>query len=88
MQYAFLIGVSASIFTAISLIPQLIMLLKERDATNISFGTLFVLFVGLALWVWYGLLRGDWIIVLSNAFSLLVNAVVIALSFHYKNNHA
>ena len=64
MQYAFLIGVSASIFTAISLIPQLIMLLKERDATNISFGTLFVLFVGLALWVWYGLLRGDWIDIL------------------------
>lgn len=85
MRTAFYIGVTASVFTAISLIPQLAKLLKEKDATNISFGMLFVLFIGLSMWVWYGFLREDWIIVISNAFSLAVNAVVIALSFRYKN---
>ena len=86
MQYMYLTGIVASIFTAISLLPQLIKLVREKDATNISFATLFVLFIGLGLWVCYGVLRGDWIIVVSNGFSLLVTAVVIALSFHYKNN--
>ncbi|MES2512912.1 MAG: SemiSWEET family transporter [Bacteroidota bacterium] len=84
MNLTSVIGVAASIFTATSLIPQLIKLVKEKDSGNISLGMLAVLFIGLVLWVWYGFLKEDWILIISNAFSLLINIITGILSIKYK----
>ncbi len=85
MDTTSLIGIAASIFTGTSLLPQFIKLLKEKKAENISVGMLAVLFAGLLLWVWYGALKKDWIIIISNAFSLLINIMTLILTFKYKN---
>jgi MtN3 and saliva related transmembrane protein len=84
MDQVSVIGVAASVFTATSLIPQLVKLIKEKKSENISLGMLAVLFIGLALWVWYGFLKEDWIIIVSNAFSLLINIITVVLSIKYK----
>lgn len=81
-----IIGISASVFTAISLLPQLFKLLKEKKGGDVSLGMLGVLFTGLCLWVWYGFLIKDWIIIISNSFSLLVNGLVVIFTLKYKNN--
>ncbi len=57
------IGVAASACTAASLIPQLTKVLKEKKAENVSLWMLLVLFVGLGLWAYYGILKNDWIII-------------------------
>lgn len=69
-------GVAASAFTAASLIPQLVKVLKERKAESISLGMLLILFVGLGLWVYYGMLKSDLIIIISNSFSFVVNILL------------
>ena len=81
------VGLAAGIFTSISLLPQLIKIIKERDAEGISIPMLFVLFTGLALWTLYGFLKNDLPIMVTNSFSLLVNIVIIILRFKYKNHH-
>jgi MtN3 and saliva related transmembrane protein len=86
MNTASIIGISASVFTATSLIPQLIKLIKEKKAEDISMGMLIVLMLGLMLWVWYGFVKEDWIIIISNSFSLFTNFLTIGLSLKYKNN--
>lgn len=78
------IGIAASIFTATSLVPQLIKLMKSKKSEDVSLWMLAILFTGLALWVYYGVLKEDWIIVISNAFSLLVNMAIMVLSIRYK----
>lgn len=78
-------GIAASIFTACSLVPQLVKLLKEKKGNDISIAMLAVLFTGLALWVYYGVLKDDWIIILSNAFSLAINATTTFFTIRYKN---
>ncbi|MES2628509.1 MAG: SemiSWEET family transporter [Bacteroidota bacterium] len=80
-----LIGIGASVFTATSLLPQLYKLCKEKQGQDMSIFTLLILFVGLSLWTWYGYLIKDWILVCSNAFSLIVNIAITVLSFKYKN---
>ena len=80
------IGIAASILTAISLLPQLIKLIKEKKAENVSLGMLLTLLCGLALWIYYGVLKEDWIIIISNSFSLLINIVVSSLALKYKNS--
>lgn len=81
-----IVGISAGICTSISLLPQLIKLRKHKKAEDISLFYLVILFVGLSLWVWYGVLREDLPIMLTNGFSLVINGIIIILGVKYKRN--
>jgi MtN3 and saliva related transmembrane protein len=80
-----IIGIIASVATAVSSLPQLIKLLKEKKAENVSLFMFAVLVIGVTFWVWYGILKKDWIITISNSVSFLINLVTIILSIKYKN---
>jgi len=81
-----LVGIGASVLTAVSLMPQLIKLLKEKKAENVSLGMLAILFAGLGLWTGYGFLKNDWIIIVSNTFSFAINLVLAFFALKYKKN--
>jgi len=85
MNIETLIGIAASTCTAVSLIPQLAKVLKEKKAGNVSLWMLLVLFAGLGLWVYYGILKGDMIIIVSNSFSLIINVLLAVFAIKYKN---
>ncbi len=78
-------GISASVFTGVSLLPQLIKIFREKKAGNVSGLMLLVMFVGLVLWILYGIQKNDYIIVVSNAFALCVNIVTSVLTLKYKD---
>jgi MtN3 and saliva related transmembrane protein len=82
------IGIIAGIFTSVSLIPQLIKLIREKRADNISYGMLIVLLIGLGFWVVYGVMKDDLPIIVTNSFSFLVNSLVIVFTIRYKNHPA
>jgi MtN3 and saliva related transmembrane protein len=82
-----IVGLAAGICTAISLLPQLIKLLKDKKAEDISLFYLVILFIGLGLWIWYGFLRKDLPILVTNGFSLVINGIVIVLGIRYKKAH-
>src|SRR5690606_38624160 len=86
-EFTQIVGLAAGICTAISLLPQLIKLLKNKKAEDISLFYLLILFVGLGLWIWYGVLREDLPIIVTNGFSLIVNGVIIVLGIRYKKAH-
>jgi len=86
MTYITLIGITASVFTGISLLPQLIKILKEKKAQHVSLLMLIVLFIGLVLWVIYGCLKNDWIIIAANSVSLILNILTALYSLKYKTN--
>ena len=67
-----------------SLLPQLIKILKHKKAEDISLFYLVILFIGLSLWVWYGILRKDLPIVVTNGFSLIINGIIIVFGIRYK----
>jgi MtN3 and saliva related transmembrane protein len=81
-----IIGIAAGICTSLSLLPQLIKLLREKRAEDLSIFYLIILFVGLALWIWYGLMRDDLPIIATNGVSILLNSVIIYLGIRYKHN--
>lgn len=80
-----IIGLTAGVLTASSLLPQLIKILKEKKADDISIPMLLILMAGLSLWIYYGTLREDWPIIITNLFSLSFNIGIIILKFKYKN---
>ncbi len=79
-----MIGVGASILTASSLIPQLVKLIKEKKPQNISNLMIVVLFLGHGLWIYYGILKMDIIIVASNGFALAVDLIAGFLTIKYQ----
>lgn len=79
------VGIFASVFTGIALLPQLLKILKEKKGGGTSPFTLGSLFIGLVLWIIYGFYKQDWIIIISNSFSLAINIAICILSIHYHN---
>jgi MtN3 and saliva related transmembrane protein len=85
MEITSYIGIAAGICSAVSSIPQLGKIIKEKKAENISGFMLGILLVGLALWIWYGILKDDYPIIITNSFSILVNLLIIFFTIRYKD---
>ena len=80
------VGIGAGVLTASSMLPQVIKVIKEKKATQVSVVMLVVLIAGVGMWIWYGFLKTDWPIMLTNGFSLLVNLTMLGLKVKYRNN--
>ena len=81
-----IVGIAAGILTSVSMLPQLVKMIKEKKPTDISVVMLVTLLSGLGMWVWYGLLKSDLPIIITNCFSLLVNVLILILRQYFKNN--
>ncbi|KFF19970.1 SemiSWEET transporter [Chryseobacterium sp. JM1] len=79
-----ILGIVAGVLTSISMIPQLIKVIKEKNVDDISLVMLLVLISGLSLWVWYGFKKDELPIILSNAFAVLVNISLLVSYMIYK----
>ena len=78
------LGIIAGILTSVSMLPQLIKVLKEKNADDISPIMLLILICGLSLWVWYGILKDEPPIIYSNAFAVCVNLSLLTSYFIYR----
>jgi len=78
-MFTTVIGVLASICTALSYIPQLKKAWLSGETDDLSLSMLLCLSFGIALWVVYGLLQSDWVIVVSNTTSLVFLSAIVAI---------
>ena len=79
-----MLGLAAGVCTSLSLLPQLIKIIRTKKSEDISLFYLTMLFAGLSLWIWYGLLRQDIPIVATNSVALVLNTTIIILGIRYK----
>ncbi|WP_294208306.1 SemiSWEET transporter [uncultured Chryseobacterium sp.] len=79
-----ILGIIAGVFTSASMIPQLVKVLKEKNVEDLSWITLLVLITGVSLWVWYGIIKDELPIIVSNAFAVLVNISLLTCYLIYR----
>jgi len=84
MNNAEIIGIVAGVCTSISLLPQLIKTIKEKKAGDISYIMLGILLIGLGFWVWYGILKKDHPVIITNSISFLLNSLIIFFNIYYR----
>jgi MtN3 and saliva related transmembrane protein len=65
-----IIGLAAAFCTTISYVPQLKKVWETGKTGDISLKMFLILAVGIALWVVYGVMKGDVVIILANSVSL------------------
>lgn len=76
-----ILGLIAGGITSVAMLPQLIKVLKNKDVEDLSLLMILFLIVGLSLWVWYGFVKEELPIILSNAFAVLVNICLLISYF-------
>ena len=79
-----IVGVIAGILTSVSMLPQVVKVIKEKKAEDISYAMVIILIAGIGCWVFYGILRNDLPIIFTNSFSFLVNIILLVLASKYK----
>ncbi len=72
-------GALAGVLTTACWLPQVARCLKRRSARDFSWVYLLALGLGVAAWVSYGLARADAVIVVTNASTLLLISVLVAV---------
>jgi MtN3 and saliva related transmembrane protein len=76
---ATVIGLAAAVCTTAANLPQLKKAWITRQTDDLSLKTLLLFGSGLMLWVIYGLLQRDIVIMLANGISLLILSVILYL---------
>lgn len=71
------IGVCAAILTSLSYIPQVRKAMPRGSTKDLSLHMLVVLTSGLLLWIGYGLLKSDWVIVAANSVGAILSGSVL-----------
>jgi MtN3 and saliva related transmembrane protein len=71
------IGVCAALLTSLSYIPQVRKAWPRGSTKDLSLHMLIVLTTGLLLWIGYGVLKSDWVIVAANSVGAALSASVL-----------
>ena len=81
-----IVGVAAGVLTSASMLPQVIKMVREKKASQVSVLMIVVLIAGISMWIWYGVIKDDKPIIFTNAFSLMVNIFMGVCKFKYRHN--
>ncbi len=77
------VGVAAGACSMTSFVPQIVKILRQRDAAGVSLHMYMVTVTGFVLWTAYGVLQHSWPIWLSNAINLSLAGTILALRVRY-----
>jgi len=78
-----ILGLVAAFLTSIAFIPQIVKGIKTRKMNDVSAEMLYVLGIGLSLWLLYGYHLKDFIIITANLFGLLCVVITLILKKHF-----
>lgn len=85
MSSADILGYAAGALTAFTFLPQVIKTWKSKSAKDISLNMFIIAFVNEIMWLVYGFMLDNWVIILTNAVMLGMSGFMIALKLKY--NH-
>ena len=78
------LGLVAGGLTTMSFVPQVRKIWKTRSAEDVSL-LMFVGFcVGVALWLVYGVIKGELAIIVTNAVTLVLGAAIVWMKLKFK----
>jgi len=71
------IGYIAATLTTASFVPQALLTLRTRNVAGISLAMYSVFTLGVSLWLLYGISLGEWPIIIANALTVALAALIL-----------
>lgn len=81
-----ILGYVAGLITAFTFLPQVIKTWKTKSAKDVSLAMFVIALTNQILWLAFGMLRDDPVIIITNAVMLFMTSIMISLKLKY--NHA
>ncbi len=78
------LGLAAAACTTISLLPQAIKVIANRQTRDISLSMYIIFTSGVLLWLIYGILTKDMPVILANAITVVLSFIILVLKIKYK----
>jgi MtN3 and saliva related transmembrane protein len=79
------IGMAAGICTTVAFVPQVVKTWKSRAARDLSLGMFLIFFIGVALWLTYGIIQNDLPLILANGVTLVLAGLLLGFKIGFKN---
>lgn len=84
MEFVDILGYAAMTVTALTFVPQVVKTWKEKSATNVSLMMFIIAFVNEVMWIAYGILKHDNVILITNVIMISLCSIIIGLKLKYK----
>lgn len=79
MDLVTIIGYLAALCSTTSFAPQAWRIVRTRDTSAISLRMYVITVIGFALWLAYGLMKGEWPLILTNGICLALSAFILVM---------
>ena len=79
------IGTGAALCTITSFVPQIIKIIRERDASSVSLRMYALTVSAFSLWTVYGVMLGAWPLVAANSVSLALAATALVCKWRFRD---
>jgi MtN3 and saliva related transmembrane protein len=83
MTYTTLLGLIAGTCTTFAFLPQLLKIWKTKSTGDISLWMYVVICTGILLWLIYGIMIGSVPVILANAVTLVIAAMILIMKIKY-----
>ncbi|MBN9352405.1 MAG: SemiSWEET transporter [Chitinophagaceae bacterium] len=83
-----ILGYSAGFITTLTFLPQVLKTYKEKSARDISLNMFLIAATNEIMWVVYGFLKNDMVIVLTNAVVLVLSLTMVVFKLKYSKSVA
>ncbi|MFT4094314.1 MAG: SemiSWEET transporter [Niabella sp.] len=78
-----ILGYCAGAITTLTFLPQVIKTLKDKSAKDVSLNMFLIAATNQVMWIVYGVLRMDNVIIFTNAIILILSVTMIILKLKY-----
>ena len=78
-----LLGLVAGFLTTLAFVPQLVKIWRSRSAKDVSLRTYVAFSTGVALWLAFGVIKGEISIILWNAVTLVLTAGIVVMKVRF-----
>jgi MtN3 and saliva related transmembrane protein len=79
-----ILGYAACAVTALTFLPQVVKTWREKSAKNVSLMMFIIAFINEVMWITYGVLKPDNVIVVTNIIMITMCSIMISLKLKYK----
>ncbi|MFN3814694.1 SemiSWEET family sugar transporter [Brevundimonas sp.] len=79
------LGTGAALCTITSFVPQIIKIIRERDASSVSLRMYALTVCAFLLWTIYGVMLGAWPLVAANSVSLTLAITALVCKWRFRD---
>lgn len=83
MDYISVIGFIAGTFTTVSFLPQVFKIYRTKQTRDLSLPMYVILFIGVILWVVYGVLSRSLPVIIANSVVIGLNLYILIMKVKY-----